>query len=182
MYQATIQHQSWNQTQAKRELTRRQNVANPNATAPYILLGDRDSVSAIVAQLQNICSINIISNDAINFDSPNVVVPEQIVQYYRSSSLALALTSYNNSASSLFNAPQTSDSLPNNTQDTPLPTGTDLIFLACLNNSVAESAPLMDATDTPLANHGLKLGSPILWDGPYVPAIILLWIVLFRMM
>ncbi|KAJ7702681.1 hypothetical protein B0H17DRAFT_1157389 [Mycena rosella] len=63
------------------------------------------------------------------------VQPEQVVQYYRASSAALALDGYNNSAVS---APE------NATADTPLPAGIDTSLLECLNATIGQAVPLVD--------------------------------------
>ncbi|KAJ6514302.1 hypothetical protein C8R47DRAFT_914488, partial [Mycena vitilis] len=61
--------------------------------------------------------------------------PEQAVQYYRASSVALDLDGYNNSA--VFAA-------ENSTADTPLPSGIDSNLLGCLNYTIGQAVPLVD--------------------------------------
>ena len=77
--------------------------------------------------------------------------PEEVVQYYRSSSFALTLDGYNNSAAWPSNAPTpvpSSDNSPSaggNVTDTALPTnGLDLTFLSCVNTSIGQALPIMN--------------------------------------
>ncbi|KAJ7078327.1 hypothetical protein B0H15DRAFT_539048 [Mycena belliarum] len=73
---------------------------------------------------------------AFNARAPPVA-PEQVVQYFRASSVALSLDGYNNSA--VF-APE------NSTTDTPLPAGIDTALLECLNSTIGLAVPLIDGT------------------------------------
>ena len=68
--------------------------------------------------------------------------PNQVVQYYRASSVALTLDEYNNSAT--FSSNQ-------NTIDTPLPSNIDTTLLNCLNQTIALSVPLADGVPPFLA-------------------------------
>jgi hypothetical protein len=94
------------------------------------------------------CSVQDTKGTVATFDRDSLskaVWPERVVQYYRASSFALSLDSYNNSASSPLN--QLKD---NNTglavlADTPLPTGLNMTFLACLNATIGFSVPLIEA-------------------------------------
>ena len=62
--------------------------------------------------------------------------PEQAVQYYRASSVVLTLYGYNNSAALSDNA---------NATVTPLPTDIDMALLSCLNATIGDGVPLVDA-------------------------------------
>ena len=63
---------------------------------------------------------------------------EQVVQYYRASSIALTLDSYNNTGT--FSA--------NDTTDSPLPVlgTTDAALLNCLNTTIGLAAPLVSSS------------------------------------
>lgn len=60
--------------------------------------------------------------------------PEQVIQYYRASSIALTLDGYNNSATYG----------PEGSPDTPLPPDVDNTLLSCLNGTIGAAAPLVD--------------------------------------
>ncbi|KAJ6477406.1 hypothetical protein C8R47DRAFT_1178762 [Mycena vitilis] len=59
--------------------------------------------------------------------------PEQVVQWYRASSISLSLDGYNNT--SIFQA--------EGTPDIPLPSGIDTTLLDCLNQTIGLAAPLI---------------------------------------
>ncbi|CAE6337666.1 unnamed protein product [Rhizoctonia solani] len=123
-----------------------------NTTDVYRILGDQDSVGTVLAALQSNCSVvggtmfdyDPTSNDLAH-SLPRI---ESVVQWYRSSSFALSLDGYNNSASAITPA-----ALSNNTQQlitallpsTPLPSNLDRAFLDCVNYTTATSLPLIDA-------------------------------------
>jgi len=68
-----------------------------------------------------------------------------MVQFYRASSFALALSSYNNSVALPANAPTSNTSAETPASaDTPLPSGLNMTLLACLNGTIAASVPLLD--------------------------------------
>lgn len=74
--------------------------------------------------------------------------PEQIIQYYRASSVALSLDGYNNSA--VFSEDE-------NAVDTPIPTNIDTTLLSCMNSTIGNEVPLIDSG----ATSSLALGSGI---------------------
>lgn len=157
MSQALVRHTSWPTANARRWLESRQssnstNSTTPaqvnNATASYYIVGDADTVSAVMQELVTACSV--VSTTAVPVNESNPMVHyEQAVQFYRASSFMLALTSYNNSANLPSNAPANNsvDALPKGA-DTPLPAGTDMNFLNCLNTTIGASIPIMDAVST----------------------------------
>ncbi|KAF8498888.1 hypothetical protein JB92DRAFT_3146434 [Gautieria morchelliformis] len=97
-------------------------IVQPLISSPqdsYYLIGDQASVSAVLAFLVPNCGIaNVtVTNTYVNGTSvlngtALVPHPEQVVQYYRACSFALALSSYNNSAALLSRAPASNDSAP----------------------------------------------------------------------
>jgi hypothetical protein len=118
-----------------------------NSTTFY-LVADNDTATTMVSILQQNCSTVLnsgVSNTPVpyNVSDPNSPKPEEAVQYYRASSVALMLEGYNNTA-------QLSDdtSLPDN----PLPTNIDTNLLTCLNETIGAAVPLVDAA------------SPIAWN------------------
>ncbi|CAE6491165.1 unnamed protein product [Rhizoctonia solani] len=152
MQQALVRSTSWPTANARRWLEGRQsnNSANSttpvtnNATASYYIVGDADSVAAIMEELAKACPVVRASGVAMNDTNPSIHF-EQAVQFYRASSFMLILTSYNNTANwAPINGTEPSTTIP----DTPLPPGTDMNFLNCLNNTIAASIPIMDATSS----------------------------------
>lgn len=139
MYEAQVTLSSWAITNP--------DPNNPNATSPYYIIGDQSSVEAITDSLTSNCSATVGS--AIPVD-PNLVQPEQVLSYYRAGSFALALSSYNDPAQSYANANVTADSNLTTTEqnlvDTPIPAGTNLTFLSCVNDTIAVNVPIMDAS------------------------------------
>ncbi|KAF8706890.1 hypothetical protein RHS03_04703, partial [Rhizoctonia solani] len=133
------------------------NTTVNNATASYYIVGDADSVSAVMEAIVAQCSV--VNATGTPFDDNNSTVHvEQAVQYYRASSFMLALTSYNNSASLPANAPADNNTAPPPTgADTPLPPGTNTTFLNCLNETIGAAVPIMDsAPDALRATAGLN--------------------------
>jgi hypothetical protein len=103
----------------------------------FRLVADNDTVTALIPDLTSNCSIYMIAPSP-NSSSPfntSAMEPEQVVQYYRASTVALTLDGYNNSA--VF-APE------NSTADTPLPSGIDTNLLDCLNSTIGQAVPLVD--------------------------------------
>ncbi|CAE6418261.1 unnamed protein product [Rhizoctonia solani] len=153
MQQALVRSTSWPAVNTRRWLEGRQNtnstnsttpVAN-NATASYYIVGDADTVAAIMDELVDACSVVRTSGVAINETNPSIYF-EQAVQFYRASSFMLVLTSYNNTANRTpINGTEPSTAIP----DTPLPAGTDMNFLNCLNTTIGASIPIMDAENNP---------------------------------
>ncbi|KAG8902856.1 hypothetical protein FRB99_004018 [Tulasnella sp. 403] len=136
MNQATVTAVAW---------TQQTSPSNPNATSPYVLLGDHDSIVAVTSYLQSNCSANVAQPTAFNPNDPNAIQPQQIVQFYRASSFALALTSYNNPANNPANAPASNDSALSGLPDVPIPPGTNLTFLDCVNNTIGANVPVLES-------------------------------------
>ncbi|KDN36215.1 hypothetical protein RSAG8_10978, partial [Rhizoctonia solani AG-8 WAC10335] len=134
------------------------NTTANNATASYYIVGDADSVSAVMDALVAQCSVVNATGTPVD-DNNSTVHVEQAVQYYRASSFMLALTSYNNSANLPSNAPADNNTAPPPpTADTPLPAGTNTTFLSCLNDTIGAAVPIMDAAPGTLrATTGLNV-------------------------
>ncbi|KAG9093376.1 hypothetical protein FRC06_011541 [Ceratobasidium sp. 370] len=134
-----------------------------NATASYYIVGDADSVSAMMEVLVADCSVVNATGMAVDDNNPAVHV-EQAVQYYRASSFMLALSSYNNTANLASNAPKDNNTAPPAPEtDTPLPAGTNTTFLNCLNTTIGEALPIMDAAPGTLRAVGGLNAVGILW-------------------
>lgn len=107
----------------------------------FWLLADNETTTSLIEDIKSTCSQSLsIDTSPINptpygenFTTPK---PEQVVQYYRASSVALALEGYNNTA--VFSDDE-------NTPDIPLPDSVDTTLLACLNTTIGEAVPLIDA-------------------------------------
>ncbi|KAF7311688.1 hypothetical protein MIND_00178600 [Mycena indigotica] len=108
-----------------------------NATA-FHLIADGATVSALTPSIAAQCSVNLHTTSTTEPPTPfnaSALFPEQVVQYYRASSVALTLDGYNNSA--VFAA-------ENTTADTSLPGGTDMALLDCLNATIGKGVPLVN--------------------------------------
>jgi hypothetical protein len=105
----------------------------------FRLVADNNAVADLMTDIATNCS-QFLTAASINATLPTPFsnasgAPEQVVQYYRASSVALTLDGYNNTA--VF-APE------NSTADTPLPTGIDTNLLGCLNATIGIAVPLVD--------------------------------------
>lgn len=113
-------------------------ITSPAPVTTYHLVSDNNTVVALIGTLATGCP-NITNQPLIakafsgNASDPQ---PESTVQYYRASSVALTLDGYNNTAALSDDA---------NLPATPLPTGIDQSFLNCLNQTIGDSVPLVDA-------------------------------------
>ncbi|TDL24749.1 hypothetical protein BD410DRAFT_718553 [Rickenella mellea] len=119
---------------------------NDTSGVTYRIVGDDSSVTAVYAALATNCSIanpTITNTTVAPFNPGTYPQPEQVIQWYRASSFALSLDSYNNSAALFSNMPLSSNqsALPLSS-DTPLPAGQNSTFLKCLNTTIAASVPL----------------------------------------
>ena len=125
--------------------------ASNTQNTTFYLLTDTDTANSMVSALQSNCSSVLnsgVSNAPVpyNTSDPSSPKPEEVVQYYRASSAALALEGYNNTAQLSDNT-----SLP----DTPLPTNIDMNLLTCLNETIGAAVPLVDAASPTVWNFGV---------------------------
>lgn len=88
------------------------------------------------------------------YASPPYSAPDQVVQYYRASTIALSMDGYNNTATFASN---------DGGQDAPLPTMSpgDLALLECLNSTIGQAAPLINGASSMTMPHLGIFG--ILW-------------------
>ena len=115
----------------------------------FHLISDNSTAISLVKSIADACSSNLNSNStgsqSITAYDPNSnntsnPKPEEAVQYYRASSIVLTLDGYNDTTALSQNA-------STNTVDTPLPSWIDQNLLSCLNSTIGESAPLVDAQE-----------------------------------
>jgi len=108
-------------------------VSNSTNTT-FRILADNVTISELINDIQSTCTIKANSSTPVPYqDSLSALPqPEQTIQYYRASSVALTLDGYNNSA--VFQ----DDGSP----DTPLPSNIDNNLLICLNTTIGAAVPL----------------------------------------
>jgi hypothetical protein len=122
----------------------------------YHLIGDLDSVVSVTASMVDWCHAvpkwpSVLAPTANNTNSPR---PENVLQYYRSSSFALAFKGYNNS----FALPplNTSTNLFHE-QSSPLPVIAQYSpFLKCINETIANALPILDGWVSVKITSGLR--------------------------
>ncbi|KAF6763879.1 hypothetical protein DFP72DRAFT_873661, partial [Ephemerocybe angulata] len=123
---------------------------NPQTT--FRVLADTTTVTSLIQSIKEDCGSSLASQDitATAYDGSDVGLPkpEQVVQYYRASSVALSLDGYNNSAAF------TDDT---STPDTALPTNIDTNLLNCLNTTIGNEVPLVDGAMSALTQSNLGL-------------------------
>ncbi|KAG6827230.1 hypothetical protein H0H92_012712 [Tricholoma furcatifolium] len=134
----------------------------------YHFYADNSTVSAVLPSITANCSSYLNTTQSTSAASAIALIPTNasasstpdpgsVVQYFRSSSAALLLTSYNNTAAYT------------NGTDTPLPDGIDTQLLSCLNATIASAIPITDAPPrfTPLEisliSSGATFGAIILF-------------------
>ena len=125
--------------------------ASNTQNTTFYLVADTDTANSMVSVIQQNCSSVLnsgVSNTPVPYsvNDPNSPKPEQVVQYYRASSVALALQGYNNTA-------ELSDNT--NLPDTPLPTNIDTNLMTCLNDTIGAALPLVDAANPTTWNPGV---------------------------
>lgn len=118
-----------------------------NTSAFFRLLADNAAVTALVpdiidacvpnANLGNANSVHVVNYTGFGADDLlTAPKPEQAVQYYRASSVALTYNGYNNTAVLM----------PEGTTDAPLPDDVDLTLLGCLNDTIGQVVSLVDGS------------------------------------
>ena len=100
------------------------------------ILGDATTLNSLVYDIYHSCGTYIDVNKTEPFaygtdlDDPR---PEQVIQYYRASSVALTLDGYNNTAV-YVDGPA---------EDTSLPMGIDVEMISCMNSTIGGRVPLV---------------------------------------
>ncbi|KAG8753723.1 hypothetical protein FRC14_005779 [Serendipita sp. 396] len=137
---------------------------NVGSDEVYTMIGDKESLTFMISDLVRVCHAAPATprkfdptTAGTNLAQPR---PENVVQYYRSSSFALAYPKYNNT----FALP--SSNLTTNHESVPLPGSIiNSPFLRCINDTIRASLPLMDAFASPKKKHspgaiaGIVIGS-----------------------
>lgn len=124
----------------------------PSASSSTVfrLVSDNSTVGALIDDISANCTSYLGASRSVTpaaFDV-NTTKPEQVVQYYRASSIALLLDGYNNTA--VFSA--------EGTPDTPLPAGVDGPLMDCLNQTIGIAAPLLDGSGPRWQNPTTSMG------------------------
>jgi hypothetical protein len=119
----------------------------------YYIVADRDTNLAIMTSIVTWCHATPLW--ATIFDpETSPIKPENVIQYYRASSFALAFKGYNNTFA------RTANTEASITESTPLP---DFIehspFRQCLDHVIMDALPIVDQQPPPEGrNLGLILG------------------------
>jgi hypothetical protein len=122
-------------------------VSNSTNETIFRVLADNVTVTDLITAIKANCSSNLrnssSSTPSTYSDSLTALPqPEQAIQYYRASSVALALDGYNN----------TGTLGPDGSPNTPLPSNIDTNLLDCLNQTIGAAVPLI--------NRGIRWASP----------------------
>ncbi|KAG8918983.1 hypothetical protein FRC00_011875 [Tulasnella sp. 408] len=113
--------------------------SNPSSLAAFYIVGDKDSVNDMATTLkESSCNANV--GTVTDFSNPFSL--EQYLQFYRASSFALTLSSYQNIAANVSNA-QDLGKLP-----AGIPDGTNTTFLSCLNNTIGSQLLIANGSDS----------------------------------
>ncbi|KIM37034.1 hypothetical protein M413DRAFT_52636, partial [Hebeloma cylindrosporum] len=108
-----------------------------NPPTYFRVLADNATVLSLIEDLSSNCT-SLLSTSSPYYSKTNtpytdIPQPEQVVQYYRASSIALSMDGYNNTATY---------AAADGTPDSPLPGTVDLRLLDCLNQTIGLAAPL----------------------------------------
>ncbi|KAF8985212.1 hypothetical protein BDQ17DRAFT_1169730, partial [Cyathus striatus] len=107
-----------------------------NGNSTFRLLSDNTTVTTLISTVQSNCTSFLLNSSSIvpqaYTDNSSLPQPEQTVQYYRASSVALTLDGYNDTAALSSGGGS----------DTPLPSWVDRNMLECLNDTIGTSVPL----------------------------------------
>ena len=123
----------------------------------FRIVADNITVATLLVNIVANCSSDIFSPSTITSstfnDSLTSPKPEQTVQYYRASTVALTLDGYNNTgALEVYGTP-----------DTPLPANIDVNLLNCLNSTIGEAVPLIGSASLRSPNIGTISFIWVLW-------------------
>ena len=105
----------------------------------YEMIGDKESLSFMMADLVDWCRATPQWPRRFDANNAQTPKPENVIQYYRASSFALAFSGYNNSASTTTATRYSFDNsvaLPSSIATSP--------FLRCINETIAAALPIMD--------------------------------------
>ncbi|KAG6830005.1 hypothetical protein H0H92_002696, partial [Tricholoma furcatifolium] len=114
-------------------------ISDASSNTTFRILADNATIASLSKAVQAACSYNLNNASSSFFATPYndsfsaLPQPEQTVQYYRASSVALTLDGYNNTA----------DFEPEGTEDSPLPLNIDSYLLDCINVTIGSAVPLV---------------------------------------
>ncbi|KAF8981911.1 hypothetical protein BDQ17DRAFT_1262609 [Cyathus striatus] len=128
----------------------------------FRLISDNYTITTLLPTLRNNCASHLSMFTDIHpkaFDNSfPIPKPEDVVQYYRGSSIALCLDGYNNTQVLMR---------PREVDDATFPLRTDIALMSCLNSTIGSSAPLVGDrvnaapsrlwTDDPMSGMGVSL-------------------------
>lgn len=143
------------------------------------IIGDMQSVQDIMQVLVT-SNCSVVNSTIVSFNassippgvsSPSTPRPEQTIQYYRSSSFALTMDGYNNTAALSAYAPtpapwsNTTNPPPTTfLNDTAIPSnGTDLTFISCVNTTIAQALPIMSGGERVFVGVKMMPTMGLLW-------------------
>lgn len=139
----------------------------------YDMVGDRDSIVFMMADLVNWCHATPVWPTTFDPSDSRSVKPSNVIQYYRASSFALAYFAYNNSFA--HSNPSTSLSFD---QSTPLPSNiSSSAFLQCINSTIGTALPIVDA---PPVSHKLPTYAIVLLSTLIPLAVVVFIVILVR--
>jgi hypothetical protein len=134
----------------------------------YLMIGDRDSVTTLLGILTDRnttdvygCGVQNLTIQPFNSSDPLEPVHfENVIQWYRASSFALAYKGYNNS----YALPPLNETADLSWGDsTPLPEALQYSpFLQCINGTISAALPIIDQAPPPLSEGqiaGIVVGS-----------------------
>lgn len=132
-------------------------MISPKASgaAPFYFVSDGYSAAGVRDAIRGNCS-DVTVGAPVPFHSTGNPRPDTIVQFYRGDSAAITLERYNNTG-----GPGGSGLVPN----PPFPSNVNASTWACLNYTIGESIPLMNAASsfsTSTVLLGVLLFSPFL--------------------
>jgi hypothetical protein len=111
-----------------------------SSNSTFYLLADNTTAIELIRDIRNNCSTSNLdsaksSTTSIPYNETNPLSPqpESAIQYYRASSVVLALQGYNNTA--VFQE--------EGTPDVPLPASLDITLKNCLNYTIGAAVPLI---------------------------------------
>ncbi|KAG7439771.1 uncharacterized protein BT62DRAFT_1013498 [Guyanagaster necrorhizus] len=131
-----------------------------SSNTTFHVVADNSTVASLITDIRNNCSSVINTSSAsgapiaFNDSGASTPKPEQAVQFYRASSVALTVDGYNNTGA-------LDDS--GNTPNTPVPPWVDTNALNCLNYTIGAAVPLVDGADARSTN-------------PYLGYLVLVWV------
>ena len=131
------------------------NFPSNNTNSTFHVLSDNTTVTALINNIATNCTglSQDYSRTPISYNSSDPLAPRpvQATQYYRASSVVLTMDGYNDTSALQENATGS---------DVALPSWVDTNLLACINSTIGDSVPLVDAATTTTFNLASMTQSP----------------------